>query len=385
MQAWSALRPAACRVGVQYRVAKPGQRQHLAEAIANAAVASDEVFRGVMHDIAEYAGVPAAGVKVEQGDQMQQIWHGLPAKFERDFAAEFWRDDPWTNASRRWAAGRFMLSVDAIPNPTLEKMAFYQDLCVPHGLRDAMGACLFRNDNQYVTFGLMRPQKAKGNGEREAARVRPLVSHLTSAMRVRAALQARQPAPISARVPMNGLPFPALLVDKSGRVLELNDRADELLRDGQLISARQGVLAVATALDHRRLLEALQQATRGLDPQSATVAIAVRRRSAWLIITPAGRSTQQPCAFVHVLEEQQCEVPSSQALRAMFALTPAETVVAIAIAQGATPGEIAAQHGLALSTVRSQLSAVLRKTRTSRQADLVRLFTRLTMAGVASG
>ncbi|MBP9086378.1 MAG: hypothetical protein KBG15_09700 [Kofleriaceae bacterium] len=365
-------------------MAKHGQLQYLAEAIARAAVASDEVFRGVVREVAEYAGVPAAGVKVEQGNQMQQIWHGLPVKFERDFAAKFWRDDPWTNASRGLAAGRFMLSVNVIPNPALEKLAFYQDLCVPHGLRDAMGACLFRNDHNYVTFGLMRPQKAKGNGEREAARVRPLVSHLTSAMRVRLALQARQAAPISARVPMNGLPFAALLVDKSGRVVELNDRADALLREGQLLALRHGGLAVAAALEHRRFLAALAQATLALDPQSATVAIAVRQRSAWLIITPAGRSTQHPCAFVHVLEEQPCAVPSAQALRSMFGLTPAETLVAIAIAQGQTPTEIAAQHTLALSTVRSQLSAVLRKTRTSRQADLVRLFTRLTMAGVAS-
>ncbi len=371
-------------LGIHCGVGKPEQLQYLAEAIATAAVASDEVFRGVVREVAEYAGVPAAGVKVEQGHQMQQIWHGLPVKFEQAFAADFWRDDPWTKASRRWRAGRFMLSVDAIPNAALEKMAFYQDLCVPHGLRDAMGACLFRDDNHYVTFGLMRPQKAKGNGEREAARVRPLVSHLTSAMRVRIALQAQQPTPISARVPMNGLPFAALLVDKRGRVLELNDRADALLQDGQLLAVRQGELAVAASLEHRRWLAALEQATRVIDPQSTTVAITVRRRSAWLIITPAGRATHEPCAFVHVLEEQYSAVPSGQALRAMFGLTPAETLVAVAIAQGYTPNEIAAQHALALSTVRSQLSAVLRKTRTTRQADLVRLFTRLTMAGVSS-
>ena len=362
-----------------------GHLQYLAEAIATAAVASDEVFRGVVREVAEYAGVPAAGVKVEQGDQMQQIWHGLPVKFEQAFATEFWRDDPWTNGSRRSRAGRFMLSVEVIANQTLEKTAFYQDLCVPHGLRDAMGACLFRDDNRYVTFGLMRPQKAKGNGEREALLVRPLVSHLASAMRVRLALQAQQPAPISARVPMNGLPFAALLVNKGGRVLELNDRADGLLREGQLLTVRHGSLAVtSSSVDHRRLHAGLEQATRLVDPQSTTIAITVRRRVIWLIIMPAGRATPQPCAFVHVLEERHCAVPSAHVLRSMFGLTPAEALVAIAITQGHTPNEIAIEYALALSTVRSQLSAVLRKTRTTRQVDLVRLFTRLSMAGVAS-
>ena len=360
------------------------QLQYLAESITDAAVASDEVFRGVIREIAEFAGVPAAGVKVEQGNHMQQIWHGLSAKFEQDYVAEFWRDDPWTEVSRKLRVGRFMLSADVLPHSTLEKLAFYQDLCVPHGLRDVMGACLFRDDKNYVTVGLMRPQKAKGNGEREAAMVRPLVGHLTSAMRVRLALQARQPAAISARVPMDGLPFAALLVAKNGRVVEFNDRADALLRTGHLVVVRQGVLAARVAVDQRHLLSALEQATLRSDPQCATVAIGTGHQSAWLIITPASRATHEPYAFVHILEAQQDAVPSMQALRTMFGLTPAEAVVAIAIAKGNTPGEIATKHALAISTVRSQLSAVLRKTRTARQADLVRLFTRLTMAGVAS-
>ncbi len=365
-------------------MAKNGQLQHLAESITAAAVGSDEVFRGVLREVAEYAGVPAAGVKVEQATDMQQIWHGLSAKFEQAYVDEFWRDDPWTNASKNVRVGRFTLSAEVIPQRSLEKMAFYQDLCVPHGLRDVMGACLFRDDKHYVTIGLMRPQKAKGNGEREAARVRPLVAHLTSAMRVRLALQARQPTAISARVPMNCLPFAALMVGKNGQLLEFNDRADALLQSGHLIVARQGVLTARMSADHRQFMAALEQATSRSNPQSATVAIGTVRSPAWLIIMPAGRSTHEPCALVHVLEELHRAVPSVHMLRTMFGLTPAESVVAIAIAMGRTPGEIAAENAIAISTVRSQLSAVLHKTRTSRQADLVRLFTRLTMAGVAS-
>jgi len=60
-------------------------------------------------------------------------------------------------------------------------------------------------------------------------------------------------------------------------------------------------------------------------------------------------------------------------LRALFDLTPAEAALIERLMQGATIGEIAAQKGLSVATLRTQLSSVFGKTGTSRQAELVRL------------
>ncbi|HWC64065.1 MAG TPA: helix-turn-helix transcriptional regulator [Rhizomicrobium sp.] len=61
----------------------------------------------------------------------------------------------------------------------------------------------------------------------------------------------------------------------------------------------------------------------------------------------------------------------SLALHAKHALTPAESRVALALARGAKPADIAAAHGVTVSTVRSQLKAIFRKTGTCSQAQLV--------------
>lgn len=61
------------------------------------------------------------------------------------------------------------------------------------------------------------------------------------------------------------------------------------------------------------------------------------------------------------------------ALAAMFDLTPAEARVAGCIAKGWSPKQIAHEHGVSTSTVRSQVSSLFEKTGAHRQADLMRL------------
>jgi DNA-binding CsgD family transcriptional regulator len=63
----------------------------------------------------------------------------------------------------------------------------------------------------------------------------------------------------------------------------------------------------------------------------------------------------------------------ARALAARFGLTLREAEVALALAGGATAGDIARAAGLSVHTVRNQIKAALAKTGMRRQADLVRL------------
>jgi DNA-binding CsgD family transcriptional regulator len=62
-----------------------------------------------------------------------------------------------------------------------------------------------------------------------------------------------------------------------------------------------------------------------------------------------------------------------QQLREIFGLTPAEARLALALFEGLTPAEAAADFGLSLHTVRAQLARVFEKTGASRQSGLMRL------------
>lgn len=64
---------------------------------------------------------------------------------------------------------------------------------------------------------------------------------------------------------------------------------------------------------------------------------------------------------------------SEQRLREIFDLSPAESRVAAALFEGATPREAAEQLGVSFYTVRGHLVRIFEKTGTGRQAELVRL------------
>ena len=64
-------------------------------------------------------------------------------------------------------------------------------------------------------------------------------------------------------------------------------------------------------------------------------------------------------------------------LQKIFGLTPAEARLAVELASGKTPDEIADDIQVAVGTVRKQLASVFAKTDTHRQAELVALLARV--------
>ncbi|TXN14719.1 helix-turn-helix transcriptional regulator [Methylobacterium sp. WL122] len=64
-------------------------------------------------------------------------------------------------------------------------------------------------------------------------------------------------------------------------------------------------------------------------------------------------------------------------LERIFGLSRAEAKLAVLLAGGASTTEAARLQGISVATARSQLAAIFVKTRTSRQAELVRLLGRL--------
>ncbi len=71
--------------------------------------------------------------------------------------------------------------------------------------------------------------------------------------------------------------------------------------------------------------------------------------------------------------------PNPDTLRRMFGLTSAETQLAIRLANGDAPLDIARSWKLSKTTVRSQLASLFQKTETNRQGELVALLSRVSV------
>jgi len=87
--------------------------------------------------------------------------------------------------------------------------------------------------------------------------------------------------------------------------------------------------------------------------------------------------TCDACCLLFVDDPEQHDTPHDSRLQQLWDLTPAEAKVAGLLASGLRPREISERLEVSCNTVRSHIQKIYLKTETSRQADLVRLLTRL--------
>ncbi len=174
---------------------------------------------------------------------------------------------------------------------------------------------------------------------------------------------------------LNGIRLPLLLLDTALRPLAANGSASALFR----LSARTHAGKMAVSLPGVPPSQLAQLVERACAPRPCGGAIEFPSHNGaevgHLLVFPmvvSALGTAQPAALAVVQRGDDLSDEAQQLLQVVYRLTPAEARLAQLILDGQSPGHVATALRVSVSTIRTQLSAVLKKTGTQRQADLVR-------------
>jgi DNA-binding CsgD family transcriptional regulator len=178
----------------------------------------------------------------------------------------------------------------------------------------------------------------------------------------------------------------AILLDENKRIIRLNDRAQNHL--GEALATNKGRLCATDrgcdALFQTILDQSLKYGERERDWRRD--AIGLKREDKRPVIArvvsvggEAHNLLDGAALIVILLDPEDCPEPSHALLQQVFGLTKGEAHLANQLLCGKSLQEIAEVSGVSIGTVRSQAKAVLTKTDTHRQAELVALLTRLAM------
>ena len=173
-----------------------------------------------------------------------------------------------------------------------------------------------------------------------------------------------------------------LCVDRCGRVVRANSVARTLLRrrDG-VLQDRDGSLRARLPDEDTRLRGLLAGASTPSTAPGVAGSMAVQRppnlTPLTLRVTPVvsrgvGRESSHVASLVLIVDPAEKPRMDPEHVAAALGLTPAESGVAVAVAEGATAREIAAATSRREATVRELLKRVHVKLGISRRADLVR-------------
>jgi DNA-binding CsgD family transcriptional regulator/PAS domain-containing protein len=227
--------------------------------------------------------------------------------------------------------------------------------------------------------------RATAFGKDDMRLLRLLNPHLREAMRLHGRL-TRQNANLQERSDILDRCAAGIVVaDAAGRIVLLNAAGERILSAADGLQMRGRALSAADAAVDRQLRSLIARAAsnRGL-PTGGAITVErekAARPLAVSVVPLRGAEDWLLPATEHallILAETDTEMAASPApLRQLFGLTPGEAKVALSLASGKDPGEIAAELDLSVATVRTHLQRVFEKTRTNRQPELVALLYRV--------
>jgi len=176
---------------------------------------------------------------------------------------------------------------------------------------------------------------------------------------------------------LDTLDVPAAVVQKSGRVLAVNNLLESLA--SLFRPAAFGHLALADPGIDRLLKLAISDAGNTSMPvRSIPLAATEDRPGAVIHVLPLVRSAHDifssgdMLVVANLVGTGQKRVPAAM-LTALFDLSPSEAKLAAGLAMGNSVTETAAELGVTVKTARTYLERVFAKTGTHRQSDLVGL------------
>lgn len=286
----------------------------------------------------------------------------------------------WTRAYR---PGVVETDREILPRPHLLRSDYYNCFLKPRDMHTVMRITLATDDGFRKFVSMSRPNSLGEYGTADVERCRRLVPHLQRAARITQSVETADLALTAFSDILERSAKGVLLLDRGGKVLFANAaaRAMAQVADGFLL--RRERIEVLNGDDDTALRHLIAGATGVIERADAARGGVMRlaRKSGKpgfsVAVAPLAGGTswsgKAPVAFILVTDPDARPLRLDAMLRQLFCLTGAETRVAERLMMGDSPERAAESLHVKITTVRWHLASLYRKTRTNRQAELVRL------------
>ncbi len=177
---------------------------------------------------------------------------------------------------------------------------------------------------------------------------------------------------------LNHLGLAVVIVDHKARILFTNSAGGTLFAETDGLHWSHDDVCRASSSEETKILHQMVKAAVARDVDTLgegimSISRPSMRRSLNLAITPLEGEELAKSAILFVSDPEKPQTPSPEVIAHLFDLTPAEARLTHALSQGARVEDAAETCGVTLSTARTYLKQIFQKTRTNRQAELIRL------------
>lgn len=378
----------------------------LTDAVYDAATGQGS-WSAVGDDLLALFGARSASIMIggPAGGDARLLYHGdLPLDAVAAYREHYRTVDLWTNRAAEAVARagyparpHVWRSGTLVSDDEFLRSEFYADFGRRLGLRYVVGTVIPVDGVTVMPIGLHRPGAAGHFGAAHVRMLGHLVPHLRRAMLLGERLGPAAVGTASGLAALDALATGVVVVDAGLRLLFANRAAEALAGpDGPIRFSRPALPDSAATLfgaRHKSESAALAALVRAValegsaggaiglrDGADATVVAAVVAPLPSRLLRradgPAGRIAGQALILLRDTRPQSPRIAPGM-LADLFGLTRAEAEVALALMGGATKEAVAARRGARVTTIRTQVRAVLAKTGASNLRDLERMLATL--------
>ena len=283
---------------------------------------------------------------------------------------------------RRLPYNRLIRIADVYTEEELKSSEAYNALRTSAHAGQAINVRLKGTDGLRIMWQVKDPLDGEGWSSAQLDWIRRLLPHVRQTVSVRQTL-ARAGA-LGARLTdmLDAAGLGVVQLDGRGSIAAANDRARDLLRTGDRLFDKDGLLFARSPRDDDDLQKLLSRALPPFGAQGAGGSMVLRRAGPLpplvLHVNPTGpQETDYPispvAALVLVIDPATRIDVDPAVVAGVLDLTEMESRVAVQLVQGMSVHEIAAAMGRKESTIRSHVKRTFVKHGLSRQADLIRL------------
>src|SRR5688572_4771085 len=242
---------------------------------------------------------------------------------------------------------------------------------------------MYEDEDTTVLLGIHRGPSSDRAVAQFNAGVRALLQPLVRATRQHVAFRRMGRALAAAHQALRHLSVGVVLTDVEGHVLESNELASEILQRKDGLQILDGRLAATRSFDSVKLAAGIAGRAAigeghlligrkgGVRPHAVTIAP----------LDGGGDGPRAQRIVMVLIVNPDWQAPSERSVAALFGLSPAESRLAASLMQGRKLADIARDSGVEVTTLRTQLSSILRKAGVERQVDLVRILSSVGATG----
>jgi DNA-binding CsgD family transcriptional regulator len=275
-------------------------------------------------------------------------------------------------------AGAIVSDRDLLPKAEFRQTEYYNDLLMKQENTNAiLTAFLWRDPEKFVVFNCNRAPNRPEYEVVDKEYLAPLLPHVARAIDVALRLDSFGTAAAGTLGRLERASEAVLVLDENASLLYANAAGERLLAEQDGLSCGSVGLMAATPRLTAQLQAAIARAARGVEGGALQLARPRRGRPLYAVTAPLLGETDWLRAgrrrvLLLVRDPAERAALSHELLQGLFRLTPAEAALAARLYHGEDLAQAAAALRISRHTARAHLNAILEKTETGRQAELIR-------------